>query len=134
MKNMKDMEDNVRIFLAERGWDDLRPSDVAKSIVIESAELLELFQWASLTIGEVKADQKKMEKLKRELADVMIYCFQMAVLLGLDTRKIMEEKLALSAEKYPAKAMLELKAKAKDPGTEEAYLKIKEEYRRKGLS
>lgn len=46
---MKEQEDAIREYLAERGWDQLRPSDLAKSISIEAAELLELFQWTTST-------------------------------------------------------------------------------------
>lgn len=41
---MKELEKRVRRHLEERGWNKLRPSDIAKSIMIEGAELLELFQ------------------------------------------------------------------------------------------
>jgi len=47
---MKKIENKIRNFLKERTWDDLRPSDLAKSIIIEGAELLELFQWENLSL------------------------------------------------------------------------------------
>lgn len=56
---MKEQEDVIREYLVERGWDQLRPGDLAKSISIEAAELLELFQWTNPSLEEVKADQKK---------------------------------------------------------------------------
>ena len=131
---MKELEEKVREFLIARGWDDLRPSDLAKSISIEAAELLELFQWMSVSAAEVKADPAKLQKLELELADVMIYCLEMSVTLGIDTKQAIEKKLQICEEKYPAPLMLSLNNKERDPGTDETYLKIKEEYRRKGLS
>jgi dCTP diphosphatase len=128
---MESIQKAVKKHLIERGWHKLRPSDVAKGICIEAAELLELFQWSSMTIEEVKRDKEKLEALKKELADVMIYAFEMAVLLNLDSRKIIENKLAIIAKKYPAALMR--KNRSRDPGTEDVYLKIKHEYRRKGL-
>lgn len=99
---MKKIESEIHTYLKERNWDHQRPSDIAKSISIEAAELLEVFQWTSMSIEETKADKKIMEELKKELADVFIYAFDMVVLLGLDTEKIVLEKLAEVKKKYPA--------------------------------
>jgi NTP pyrophosphatase (non-canonical NTP hydrolase) len=131
---MHEMEAKIREFLIARGWDHLRPADLAKSIVIEGAELLENFQWGSLTAEELRADPEKAEKVKRELADVLIYCMELAVTMGWDTQSTIKEKLAIVNEKYPAQLMLSWKGRAGEPGVDEEYLKIKEEYRRRGLS
>lgn len=128
---MQDMEQEIKEFLKERSWDHLRPSDLAKSIAIEAAELLEIFQWKSRTIEEAKADAKDMQHLKSELADVLIYCFEMAVLLGIDVREIMQSKLQHARKKYPAELMRAIGNK--EHGTQEEYLSIKAEYRKKGL-
>jgi len=125
---MKDLEEEILEYLKERRWHKIRPSDIAKSISIEAAELLELFQWADFTIAETKKNKGKMELLKKELADVLIYCIQMAVLLGLDTKAIVRQKLAVVREKYPAALMRNMQNR-KNPGTERTYLKIKEAYR-----
>jgi len=77
---MKNIESEIKRFLVERGWDKLRPSDLAKSISIEAAELLEVFQWTSLDIEETKRDTQRMEDIKKELADVFIYAIEMAIL------------------------------------------------------
>ncbi len=124
---MKDIEKTVRLYLEERGWDKLRPSDIAKSITIEASELLENFQWESLSIEEVKARPELLLAVKKELADVLIYCFEMAVLLDIDTEKAFREKLALAAKKYPAELMKNMKA---EPGTG-LYWEIKKAHRAK---
>jgi len=54
---MKHLASEIKRFLEERGWDKLRPSDLAKSISIEAAELLEIFQWTSMDIEETKNDK-----------------------------------------------------------------------------
>ena len=89
---------------------------------------LELFQWQSLDIKETKKDKEKLEKLKGELADVFLYAIEMAVLLDLDSEKIIRAKLARVEKKYPAALMRKNKG---EHGTQEAYLKIKQEYRAK---
>lgn len=100
---MQDLEQEIRSYLSERGWSNLRPSDVAKSIVIEAAELLEHFQWNNLSIEKTKADAARFEEIKKELADVFIYALDMSVILGLDTKQIILDKLKLVKEKYPVK-------------------------------
>jgi dCTP diphosphatase len=69
---MEPYEKEIRDYLVERGWDNLRPGDLAKSISIEAAELLEIFQWSNETLEDVKNDPEKTEKIKKELADVLI--------------------------------------------------------------
>ena len=90
---MKKYEKHVKKYLEERDWDKLRPADLAKSISIEVAELLELFQWTNQSLAEVKKDKVKLEMIKKELADVLIFCLEMSVLLGLDAGKIFMEKM-----------------------------------------
>ncbi|HWZ66177.1 MAG TPA: nucleotide pyrophosphohydrolase [Patescibacteria group bacterium] len=131
---MHNIEDTVREYLIERGWDKLRPSDLAKSIIIEAAELLEIFQWSSLTIEETKQDEKRMAEIKKELADVFIYCLDMAVLLDLDTEKIIMDKLEHIKNKYPAELMRKDAKHETGSGNSDLYLGIKQEYRRKGQS
>jgi NTP pyrophosphatase (non-canonical NTP hydrolase) len=126
---MKDFETKLKAYLEERGWSTLRPADVAKSIMIEGAELLETFQWDNLPHEEIKENPEKMTKIKKELADVMIYCFDMAVILDLDMEQLLNEKLEKAKKKYPAHLF---KNKTNDPGSEDVYWKIKEQYRREG--
>ncbi len=93
---IKALVDTIIQFRDDRDWhlsDD--PEKLAKSIVIEAAELLENFQW-----GEVSYDQ---ENVKEELADVLIYAIAMAHDLGLDIQTIIEEKLKKNELKYPSK-------------------------------
>lgn len=83
----------LREFVAERNWAQFHtPENLAKSISIESAELLECFQWNS----EVDAD-----RVWEELADVLTYCHLLADRLGLDADQIVLDKLAVTRAKYP---------------------------------
>ena len=128
---MKELEDKIRTYLTERKWDSLRPSDLAKSISIEAGELLEIFQWENPSLVEVRQDEEKMALLKKELADVLIYCLDMSVLLEFDTEKIIRDKLAHAEKKYPAE-LFQTRDENQDAGTENMYWKIKKEYRQKG--
>lgn len=83
----------LRDFVAERDWDQFHsPENLAKSISIEAAELLECFQWSS------SPDQNRVEE---ELADVVTYCVHLANKLGVDLDDIVIRKLEKTAEKYP---------------------------------
>lgn len=128
---MKTLERKIRKYLEERGWDQLRPGDMAKSIMIEGAELLELFQWENPELRDVRKNKEKMKEIKKELADVLIYAIEMSVLLRLDTKKIILEKLAASAKKYPTGLMRKNAKKGSGSGDDTAYWQIKKLYRKK---
>ncbi len=125
---MKKLEQEIKTFLKEREWDHLKPADIAKSIMIEGAELLELFQWSDETLEEVKKDKEKMDEIKKELADVFIYGLQMATHLGLDTEKIILDKLEAAKKKFPPDVVRSWHAER--PGTDENYWKIKKQHRK----
>ena len=131
---MKKVEAKIYQYLKERGWDNLAPANIAKSISIEAAELLEIFHWTNNTLEETKKDAQKMAEIKKELADVFIYAFDMAVLLGIDTQEIIEEKLEQVKKKYPATLMRKSAKAGSGSGARSEYLKIKDDYRRKGKS
>lgn len=93
---MNDILKTIVDFRNKRGWDLTDdPESLAKSIIIEAAELLENFQW-----GE---SSKNEENIKEELADVLIYAFAFALDQGYDIKTIIEDKLKKSAIKYPEK-------------------------------
>ena len=88
----------VNQFSDARDWRQYHnEKDFAISISLEANELLELFQWQDST----KVVQTKQERLKEELADVLIYSLMMADNLQFDVGQIIEEKLAKNAQKYP---------------------------------
>jgi len=90
---MQDLYDELLKFQSERDWRKFHtPENLAKSISIEAAELLEHFQWGKdYDIGEVS----------EELADVLIYCLYMADALDLNIKEIIFDKMKKNAVKYP---------------------------------
>lgn len=92
---MEEIKKELIKFQSERDWKKFHtPENLAKSISIEAAELLEHFQWGyNYDIDEV-AD---------ELADVLNYCFLMAIELDLDVKEIILNKMEKNAIKYPPK-------------------------------
>lgn len=84
----------IRKFTEDRDWDQFHsPSNLAKSIVIEAAELLECFQWND--------KEYDLQHVKEELADVMVYCQNLLDKLGLDADEIINMKMAQNEAKYP---------------------------------
>ncbi|MBO5076681.1 MAG: nucleotide pyrophosphohydrolase [Clostridia bacterium] len=84
----------IRKFTEDRDWDQFHtPANLAKSIAIESAELLECFQWSD--------SEYDLDHVKEELADVMVYCRNLLDKLGLDEDEIVNAKMAKNEAKYP---------------------------------
>lgn len=85
--------ERVRHFTTDRDWDQYHtPANLAKTIIIEAGELLECFQWN---------DDYNIEKVKEELADVIVNCQNLADKLGLDVDDIVNAKMEQNEKKYP---------------------------------
>ena len=85
-------------FRDDRDWRQFHtPKDLAISLNLEAAELLELFQWSGADL-ECTGNR---DKLREELADVLSYCILMADVCGLDLDEIMNEKVGKNEAKYP---------------------------------
>ncbi|NMB37469.1 MAG: nucleotide pyrophosphohydrolase [Bacteroidales bacterium] len=92
---MKELMETIISFVNEREWGQFHNGkDLSLALMLEAAELNEKFLWK-------QAEDVSAEAIKDELADVLIYCFQLADKYNLDIKKIMLEKLAKNAAKYP---------------------------------
>ena len=90
----KETVERIREFVNDRDWEQFHtPENLAKSIVIEAAELLECFQWSG--------EEFDLQHVKEDLADVMVYSQNMLDALGLDADEIISMKLARNEAKYP---------------------------------
>ena len=100
-------------FRDDRNWKQFHnPKDLAISISLEAAELLEVFQWSA---DDVICESKK-DKIKEELADVVNYCILMADACKLDLDEIVQAKIKRNNEKYPVD---------KAYGSKEKYTELK---------
>ena len=98
MKTIEEIMDEILKFRDDRDWKQFHtPKDLAISISLEAAELLEVFQWSGT---DLEAAEKR-GRIKEELADVLIYCFLMADAVGVDPDDIISRKLLINNEKYP---------------------------------
>lgn len=85
-------------FRDERNWRQFHtPKDLALSLTLEAAELLEVFQWSG---GDLVC-QEKLGSIREELADVLSCCILMADVCGLDIDEILNAKITRNAQKYP---------------------------------
>ena len=85
-------------FRDDRDWKQFHnPKDLAISISLEAAELLEVFQWSGTDVS----NEGKQDKIKEELADVVNYCVLMADACELDLDEIVQEKIKINERKYP---------------------------------
>jgi NTP pyrophosphatase (non-canonical NTP hydrolase) len=87
-------------FRDERNWVQFHnPKDLAISLNLEAAELLELFQWSGADLSV--SDPKKREHMAEELADVAIYCIYLADVLGVNLADAISGKINANKQKYP---------------------------------
>lgn len=90
---MKELTNEILEFAHERDWEQFHtPENIAKSISIESGELLECFQWNN---------NFNLDEVKEELADVVNYCLLLSSKLSLDLETIVREKMEKNRVKYP---------------------------------
>ena len=98
---MQDSIDRIRKFRDDRDWKRFHdPKNLAVSISIEAAELLELFQWKNAEQASRFATENK-DRVSEEIADVAIYLVELADITGIDLAKAIEAKLEDNAKKYP---------------------------------
>lgn len=90
-------------FRKKRGWEKFhKPKDLAISLSIEAAELLENFQWKTdeETAGMLKGDKHK--RITEEVADIVIYLTYLCNDLKIDINKAVSRKLKINQKKYPS--------------------------------
>lgn len=114
---IQELKDKINKFNEERDWGKHHsPKNLATSIVIESAELLELFQWDDYT-------ERSEDAITSELADIISYCLGFANACDIDISEALDKKLKKVEEKYP----VELFNKTRDKSSD--YNRIKKAYR-----
>jgi dCTP diphosphatase len=99
-----ELRELVESFVAERDWHQFHaPKNLAMSLSIEAAELMEHFQWISPEESrQIAADPAQLSQVGEELADVLCYALAMANELKLDLSEAIRRKMAKNEQKYPA--------------------------------
>jgi NTP pyrophosphatase (non-canonical NTP hydrolase) len=91
----------IREFNKQRNWAQYHsPKNLATSVMIEAAELAEVFQW--LTEEEsMNLGGRALKNAGEEIADVLIYLLNLADKLGIDPVEAARRKIKINAQKYP---------------------------------
>jgi dCTP diphosphatase len=96
------LRDSLRKFVKARDWDQYHsPKNLAVSVSIEAAELLECFQWVEGSSSQLAAKERK--RISEEMADVLIYLIRLADKLDIDLLRAGERKMVLNARRYPVR-------------------------------
>ena len=105
MKDIHDLaslRDALREFAAARDWRRFHtPKNLAMAMIVEAAELVEHFQWATPE-ESLSPTPEKLEEIRDEVADTLIYLVELADALGIDLVAAARDKIAKNAVKYPA--------------------------------
>ena len=98
---MKELKYNLRQFAEARDWDQFHsPKNLAMALSVEASEIVETFQW--LTEEEsYNLPNDKLEHIKNEIGDVLIYLVRLSDKLGIDPLKAAKEKNEINKSKYP---------------------------------
>ena len=101
---LQDLKNEINEFNKKRNWNSYHNAmNLAMSISIEAAELLEIFQWSDKKNADKKARGYEREHLKEELADIFIYCINLANAYDIDISSCIIDKLHKNSKKYPSK-------------------------------
>ena len=99
---MDELIEKIRQFRQERDWDQYHsPKNLAMALMVEVAELAEQFQWLTQEQSG-SLDPDKLEEVRQEIGDVLIYLANLCDKLGIDPMQAAFDKLDKNREKYPA--------------------------------
>ncbi len=99
----KKLKKEILDFRKDRDWEKFhKPKDLAVSLVLEAAELLENFQWKSDQEVSEMIKGKALKRIEDEIADIAMYLTYLTHDLNIDLEDVMTRKLETNKEKYPA--------------------------------
>jgi dCTP diphosphatase len=98
---MEKLQQEIKEFAENRNWKQFHtPKNLAMALTVETAELLEIFQW--MTAEEsCRINGETLAHVEEEIGDVMIYLTTLAVSLNLDPLSAARKKMKINAVKYP---------------------------------
>ena len=100
-EELQELINSLREFARERDWDQFHsPKNLASALTVESAELLEHFQWLTEAQSSELSTEKRVA-VGEEMADVFLYLLRLSDQLNIDLIDAAKLKLKLNATKYP---------------------------------
>ncbi|WP_374666865.1 nucleotide pyrophosphohydrolase [Ramlibacter sp.] len=101
--DLSSLQTTLRQFAAERDWERFHtPKNLATALMVEAAELAEIFQWMTPDQSvEAASDKVEQERIGEEVADVLLYLLQLADHCRIDLKRAVGRKLMKNAQKHP---------------------------------
>lgn len=101
--DLSSLQTTLRQFAAERDWERFHtPKNLATALMVEAAELAEIFQWMTPDQSvEAASDKVEQERIGDEVADVLLYLLQLADHCRIDLKRAVGRKLMKNAQKHP---------------------------------
>lgn len=99
----KSIQQQLRLFAKERDWEKYHnPKNLSMALIVETAELVEIFQWMDSKESENIINSKEvLESVSHELADIMLYALRLSDVFKIDIIKAMNDKIIINSKKYP---------------------------------
>lgn len=95
------LRNDLRRFAAARDWQQFHtPKNLAMALSVETAELLECFQWLTPE-QSAKLPARDRRAVEEEVADVLLYLLRLTDVLDIDPLQAAQRKMKLNARKYP---------------------------------
>jgi NTP pyrophosphatase (non-canonical NTP hydrolase) len=100
--SLAQLRGKLRDFARARDWEQYHnPKNLAAALIVEAAELLEHFQWLTPK-QSARLDAGRLEQVRQEIGDVLIYLTRLADVLGIDPVAAARDKMVINEAKYPA--------------------------------
>ncbi len=99
--DFQEAAEKLREFARKRDWEKFHsPKNLASALVVEAAELLEIFQWMKEEESRTP-DERVLGEIREEIADIQIYLVRLCDVLGIDLSDAVKRKIEKNSEKYP---------------------------------
>ena len=99
--NISEIQYKLENFATERDWGQFHnPKNLSMALSVEASELVEIFQWLRAE-ESISPDQKQIESINDEVADIAMYLLRFCSVLEIDLESAIKSKLERNAEKYP---------------------------------
>ncbi len=99
--SLEELRQRLALFAKQRDWEQFHnPKNLSMALIAEAAELVEHFQWMSVEESEALATDK-LEAVRLELADILIYLIRIADRMNLDLVRAAKDKIAINEQRYP---------------------------------
>ena len=99
--DLSKLRNRLRSFADERDWGQFHsPKNLAMALTVETAELLEHFQWVTQS-QSFSPESIDRSAVAEEIADIQIYLIMLSDKLGIDIELAVNDKMELNALKHP---------------------------------